>query len=87
MEDLEYYKEKYLLKTKDDLIYIQPLSQHDYRTYPIIENEPTLLITFEQYIGLHSGGQIKIDEFGNQYQLPKYQFNKFLNGLEPYMEE
>ena len=86
MTEFEKIVKDNCLTTKDGLIYIQPISQHEDQTFPITDMSKAILITFEQYKGLRGGGQIKIDENGNQYQLPKYQFNKFLNGLEPYVE-
>lgn len=85
MTEFEQAVKNNCLTTKGDLIYVQTISQYECQTFPI-DMSKAILITFEQYKGLQGGGQIKIDENGNQYQLPKYQFNKFLNGLEPYVE-
>lgn len=67
MIDFEIIKKQNNLITNNGLIYVKPIDEYQFITFPIEDLSGALAITLEQYLGLRAN---------------YYKFNKDLNGLE-----
>ena len=66
--DIEILKMQNNLTINDDgLIYVKPISEYEYTTFPLEELDGCLALTMEEYLGL---------------KINYYKFNKDLNKLE-----
>lgn len=67
MIDFEIIKKQNKLTTFNEYIYVKPIDEYNYVTYPLIELKGCLTITLEEYLGLRAN---------------YYRFNEELTGLE-----
>jgi hypothetical protein len=54
MIDLEQLAKLNRLYVKDNLIFVQPIDEYNYITYPINDLTKCLRVTLEQYLGLRA---------------------------------
>lgn len=54
MIDFETIKKQNKLTTYNEYIYVKPIDEYNYITYPLTKLEGCLAITLEQYLGLRA---------------------------------
>ena len=54
---IQKLKEKFKLMTNEEetLIYLKPLNEYSFETYPLLNIEEAIQVTLEEYIGLRLG--------------------------------